>query len=91
MGIQTATFSYFANEELHGTGKEKVQSSTDTCDTRNGYTSAFSVYRGKHGEVRSGNGLSYDVVVSLMKPYNLQGYSLYIDNFYTSPTLVTDL
>ena len=61
------------------------------CDSRNGYTSAFSVYRGKHGEVRSGNGLSYDVVVSLMKPYYLQGYSLYIDNFYTSPTLVTDL
>ena len=61
------------------------------CDSRNGYTSDFSVYRGKHGEVRSGNGLSYDVVVSLMKPYNLQGYSLYIDNFNTSPTLVTDL
>ena len=61
------------------------------CDSRNGYTSAFSVYRGKRGEVRSGNGLSYDVVVSLMKPYYLQGYSLYIDNFYTSPTLVTDL
>lgn len=61
------------------------------CDSRNGYTSAFSVYRGKHGEVRSGNGLSYDVVVSLMEPYSLQGYSLYIDNFYTSPTLVTYL
>ncbi len=61
------------------------------CDSRNGYTSAFSVYRGKHGEVRSGNGLSYDVVISLMDPYNFQGYSLYIDNFYTSPTLVTDL
>ena len=30
--IQTeaAAFSYSANEELHGTGKEKVQSSTNT-------------------------------------------------------------
>lgn len=48
------------------------------CDSQNGYTSAFSVYRGKHGEVRS---LGYDVVMSLMKPYYLQGHSLYIDNF----------
>ena len=61
------------------------------CDSRNWYTSSFSVYRGKQGEVRSSNGLSYDVVVSLMKLYCKQGYSLYTDNFYTSPTLVTDL
>ena len=27
------------------------------CDSRNGYTSSFSVYRGKNGEVRSSNGL----------------------------------
>ena len=52
------------------------------CDSHNGYTCAFSVYRGKHGEVRSENGLGYDVVMSLIKPYYLQGYSLYLDNFY---------
>ena len=51
----------------------------------------FSVYRGKQCEVRSGNGLGYDVVMSLMKEFLLQGYSLYVDNFYTSPTLITDL
>ena len=61
------------------------------CDSHNGYTSSFSVYRGKNGEVRSSNGLGYDVVVSLMQDYLSQGYSLYIDNFYTSPTLVSDL
>ncbi len=60
------------------------------CLSRNGYTSCFSVYRGKNGEVRTSNGLGYDVVVSLMKDYLSQGYSLYIDNFYTSPVLVSD-
>lgn len=49
------------------------------------------MYRGKCGEVRSSNGLGYDVVISLLQDYLSQGYSLYIDNFYTSPTLVTDL
>ena len=61
------------------------------CDSHNGYTSSFSVYRGKNGEVRSSNGLGYDVVLNLMKPYLSQGYSLYVDNFYTSPILVSDL
>ncbi len=61
------------------------------CDSHNGYTCSFSVYRGKNGEIRSPNGLSYDVVQSLIKPFLLQGYSLYIDNFYTSPVLVLDL
>ena len=61
------------------------------CDSHNGYPCAFSVYRGKYGEVRSENGLGYDVVMSLIKPYCLHGYSLYLDNFYTSPILVSDL
>ena len=61
------------------------------CDSHNRYTLSFSVYRGKNGEVRSPNGLGYDVVVSLMQDYLSQGYSLYIDNFFTSPTLVSDL
>ena len=61
------------------------------CDSHNGYTSCFSVYRGKHGEVRTSNGLGYDVVMSLMNDYLSQGYSLYSDNFYTSPILVTTL
>jgi len=61
------------------------------CNSSNGYTIRFSVYRGKTGEVLSGNGLGYDVVFRLMTGYLDQGYSLYVDNFYTSPTLAVDL
>ena len=50
----------------------------------------FSVYCGKTGEVLSGNGLEYDAL-SLMTYYLDQGYSLYVDNFYTSLTLATGL
>ena len=51
----------------------------------------FSIYRGKTGEVSSKKGLSYDVVLHLMSGYLNQGYSLFVDNFYTSPTLASDL
>lgn len=61
------------------------------CNASNGYTVQFSVYRGKTGEVSSKKGLSYDVVLHLMKDYLNQGRTLYVDNFYTSPTLAIDL
>ena len=61
------------------------------CDSHNGYTCGFSVYHNKNGEVPSKNGLGYDVVTLLLKSYYLQGYCLFIDNFYTSPKLVWDV
>ena len=61
------------------------------CSASSGYTVKFSIYRGKTGEVTSGNGLSYDVVFRLMNEYLDQGYNLFVDNFYTSPTLASDL
>ena len=41
------------------------------CDSKNGYTCNVQVYRGKDGEQRSDNGLSYDVVTSLMKGFEI--------------------
>ena len=61
------------------------------CDSCNGYTVSFSVYWGKTGETISGKGLGYDVVFDLLKDFLDQGYSLYVDNFYTSPALANDL
>ena len=61
------------------------------CDLINGYTLRLQVYRGKRGEDRSDKGLSYDFVTSLLQGLENQGYRVFCDNFYTSPTLFKHL
>ena len=57
-----------------------------------GYTCDYNLYCGRQ---RSGtiseNGLAYDVVMKLVQPYHSQGYMVFCDNFYTSPTLLQSL
>ena len=49
----------------------------------------YEIYTGKTNA--SKKGATYDVVMRLMDPFLNQGYKLYLDNFYTSPTLFMDL
>ena len=57
-----------------------------------GYTLDFNLYVGKRRTIPlSGHGLSYDVVMELIKPFCDQGYLLFMDNFYTSPLLMQAL
>ena len=57
-----------------------------------GYTLDLNLYCCQRGaSTPSGHGLSYDVVKTLITPYQDQGYFLFMDNFYTSPVLFQDL
>ncbi|CAI5670452.1 unnamed protein product [Oreochromis niloticus] len=61
------------------------------ADSASGYTWNFFVYTGK-SESSISHGLSYSAVLDLL-PFPLlgQGYTLYLDNFYTSSALLQHL
>ncbi|XP_008434350.1 piggyBac transposable element-derived protein 4-like [Poecilia reticulata] len=61
------------------------------ADSSNGYIWDYFIYEGK-ADPNGGKGLTHDAVQKLLNTKVLgTGYKLYVDNFYTSPALFTDL
>jgi hypothetical protein len=59
------------------------------ADPNSGYTFDFNVYTGK-GQVGP-NGLGYQVVMDLSKPYLHKKHEIVFDNFFSSVRLLLDL
>ena len=60
------------------------------AESTTGYTYDYEVYTGR-SNVKSVNGLGYDVVMKLCQSFYGQGFRLFIDNFYTSGFLLNNL
>ena len=52
-----------------------------------GYTIDFNIYYGAANQLETGHGLAYDVVTTLIEPFHFQGYLVFCDNLYSSPSL----
>ena len=63
------------------------------ADTKTGYTYDFFVYLGKKRTeiVDRVKGLAYNVVFTLLQSLLNQGYRIFVDSFYTTLSLATDL
>ena len=59
-------------------------------DTKTGYIYRFKFFIGKDGDDVN-HGLSYSVVNKRLENRKNKGNFLYVDNFYTSPTLFRDV
>lgn len=64
------------------------------CDCKTGYIIDFIIYTGANTEINTSVvdiGKSGNIVLTLLEPYLDKGHSLFVDNWYTSPKLFSEL
>jgi hypothetical protein len=62
------------------------------CESESGYCLGFDIYTGKKpNEATEGMPTSEAVVMNLMEPYLDKGHTVFVDNWYTSPSLFISL
>ncbi|KAL6419646.1 hypothetical protein ACFW04_011300 [Cataglyphis niger] len=60
------------------------------CDCKTGYVLDVNIYAGSETRITEDTpeiGKTGNIVLTLLKPYLGKGHTLYVDNFYSSPTL----
>ena len=60
------------------------------ADSETGYIVNFEIYTGKK-DAPDNKGAMYHIVMRLLENHLGQGYCVFMDNYYTSPTLLLDL
>ena len=80
---------HFKVYDLDKPNKHGVKS-YQLCDSSNGYCCMFEIYTGLIGPP-SAKGKTCDLVMRLMQPYLNVGRCLFVDNYYTLPTLFAEL
>uniref|UniRef100_A0A9J8B5B7 PiggyBac transposable element-derived protein domain-containing protein n=1 Tax=Cyprinus carpio carpio TaxID=630221 RepID=A0A9J8B5B7_CYPCA len=63
------------------------------CDVLTGYVQDMIIYSGSTSDIQhyQGLGISGSVVMTMLAPYLKKGHVLYVDNWYSSPTLFQHL
>ena len=79
---------HFKVYDLDKPNKHGVKS-YQLCDSSNGYCCMFEIYTGVTGPP-SVKGKTCDLVMRLMQPYLNVGGCLFVDNYYTLPTLFAE-
>ena len=63
----------------------------EICDSSNGYCLDFDVYTGKESDPPSRNGVGYDVIEKLTRPYTNKFHHVYFDRYFTGLPIVEHL
>ena len=61
------------------------------CDAENAYCLKFKLYTGKQSVPPSLNGITYDLVMDLLRNHFEKGHKLFCDNYDSSPQLFMNL
>ncbi|KAG0433428.1 PiggyBac transposable element-derived protein 4 [Dictyocoela muelleri] len=61
------------------------------CESKSGYCSGFKIYTGNDKNIDPSVSASESIVMKMVKPFLGKGYTLFLDNWYSSPQLYFNL
>ncbi|GFR13151.1 piggyBac transposable element-derived protein 4 [Trichonephila clavata] len=61
------------------------------CESKSGYCSGFKIYTGNDKDIETSVSASESIVMKMVEPFLGKGYTLFLDNWYSSPQLYLNL